>query len=78
MSDTIDWPHELSSLSDMALEEIMPAWQADGPHPTRDWPTYKWLCENGFSHLKWILETKHDMTLSSFFGFCLGMNDSEV
>lgn len=75
---TRDWPHDLSKLQEIALEEIMPQWEQEWTDPTRQWPTHEWLVDNGFSNLRWILEEKHDLTVPVFFSMIVGVKDEET
>jgi len=61
-----DWQHDLSALQDIG-EDILSKWRAENPNTPRDYPSVRWLSENGYSHLRWILKEKHDMGTPEFF-----------
>lgn len=61
-----DWGHDLTTLQDIG-EEILDHWRDDNPHSPRDYPSVRWLADNGYSHLRWILREKHDMGTPEFF-----------
>lgn len=61
-----DWDHDLTALQDIG-EEILDAWRNDNPHSPRNYPSARWLADNGYSNLRWILDEKHDMGLLDFF-----------
>ncbi len=70
MSHQRKWPHDLRDLQDFAKNEIMPAWEGCEPH--RDYPSIRWLRDNGFSHLRWVLSEKHNITVRQFFYLFVG------
>lgn len=61
-----DWPHDLDSLQNIG-EEILKTWQNQEPKSPRDYPTVRWLTNNGYSNLRWILRKKHNMGVKEFF-----------
>lgn len=61
-----DWPHNLKALQEIGLD-LLEEWKEEKPHTTRDYPTTRWLTNNGYSHLRWILSQKHDMRIDEFF-----------
>lgn len=61
-----DWRHDLASLQQIG-EEVLAKWQTQHPNSPRDYPAVRWLTENGYSHLRWILREKHDMGTPEFF-----------
>lgn len=61
-----DWAHDLKTLQKIG-EEILDDWRTQNPHSPRDYPTVRWLNDNGCSHLRWILREKHDMGTREFF-----------
>lgn len=61
-----DWSHDLSKLQETG-EEILEVWNNDHPNSPRDYPTVRWLEDNGYTHLRWILSKKHDMGVPEFF-----------
>jgi len=61
-----DWPHQLTALQTIG-EEIIERWEEQNPDSPRDFPTQQWLIDNGYAHLRWILNTKHDMGVLEFF-----------
>ena len=61
-----DWSHDLSALQDIG-EEILEQWRTQNPNSPRDYPTVRWLTNNGYSHLRWVLREKHDMGTPEFF-----------
>ena len=78
MSSQRDWPHDLSRLQEIARDEIMEEWRADVTRHDRDWPTVEWLVNNGYSHLRWIVEQKHDMTIPVFFAMIVGAGGDDT
>ena len=61
-----NWSHDLASLQEVG-EEILEEWRTDHPQSPRDYPPVRWLTDNGYSHLRWILYEKHDMGIPEFF-----------
>lgn len=61
-----DWPHDLSALQEIG-EEALETWRNQHPQSPRDYPAVRWLDNNGYSHLRWILSEKHDMGVPEFF-----------
>ncbi|WP_138004590.1 tyrosine-type recombinase/integrase [Halalkalirubrum salinum] len=61
-----DWCHDLSELQKIG-EEILENWKDQHPKSPRDYPTVKWLDDNGYSHLRWVLSEKHSMGVPEFF-----------
>ena len=61
-----DWSHDLSELQNTG-KEILDHWRNDDPCSPRDFPSSRWLTNNGYAHLRWILKEKHDMGLEEFF-----------
>ncbi len=61
-----DWSHSLTALQEIG-EEILEEWRNDNPHSPRHYPAVRWLTDNGYSHLRWILRTKHNMGTPEFF-----------
>lgn len=61
-----DWPHDLKVLQEIGLE-LLEEWKEEKPYTNRDYPTTRWLSNNGYSHLRWILAEKHDMGVDEFF-----------
>lgn len=73
-----DWPHDIEQLRDIARDEIIPRWKEDDDRdPTRDWPTHQWLIDNGYSHLRYILEQNHNMSVPDFFRFVVPHDDED-
>lgn len=61
-----DWCHELSAVQKVG-KEILEDWRNQCPNSPRDYPTARWLTDNGYSHLRWVLSQKHDMGTPEFF-----------
>lgn len=61
-----NWPHDLDKLQDYG-EEILEEWKSQNPQSPRDYPAVRWLKENGYIHLRWVLGKKHDMGTPEFF-----------
>jgi site-specific recombinase XerD len=61
-----DWSHDLTDLQEIG-EEILERWRDQNPNSPRDYPTVRWLTDNGFSHLRWVLREKHEMGTPEFF-----------
>ena len=61
-----DWSHDLSALQEVG-EEALVAWRNQHPQSPRDYPAVRWLDNNGYSHLRWLLSEKHDMGVQEFF-----------
>ena len=61
-----DWSHSLTALQEIG-EEILEEWRNQNPNSPRDYPAVRWLTDNGYSHLRWVLREKHDMGTPEFF-----------
>ena len=61
-----DWSHDLTTLQGIG-EEILEEWNDQNPQTPRDYPTARWLTDNGYSHLRWVLSEKHNMGTCEFF-----------
>jgi site-specific recombinase XerC len=61
-----DWSHDLVVLQDIG-EELLAEWRDQEPQSHRDYPTVRWLTDNGYSHLRWVLREKHEMGIPEFF-----------
>lgn len=61
-----NWSHDLSSLQEVG-EEALESWRNEHPQSPRDYPAVRWLDDNGYTHLRWILSKKHDMGVPEFF-----------
>lgn len=61
-----NWSHDLASLQEVG-EEILKEWRNQEPQSPRDYPAVRWLTNNGYSHLRWILKKKHDTRTREFF-----------
>jgi integrase len=61
-----DWTHDLDVLQDIG-EEILEEWRNQNPNSPRDYPAVRWLNDNGYSHLRWVLREKHEMGTPEFF-----------
>lgn len=61
-----DWSHDLTALQEIG-EEILEKWRNQNPNSPRDYPAVRWLTDNGYSHLRWVLREKHDMGTPEFF-----------
>jgi site-specific recombinase XerD len=61
-----DWAHDLTALQEIG-EDLLDDWRTQNPHSPRDYPAVRWLNENGYSHIRWILREKHDMGTQEFF-----------
>jgi len=55
-----DWKHDLNSLQKYG-QKLVEEWENQNPNSPRDYPTVRWLTKNGYSHLRYILQEKHDM-----------------
>jgi len=74
--DYRDWSHDLSALQEIG-EELLEEWRAQEPRSARAYPSARWLTENGYSHLRWVLSEKHDMGTPEFFMLFTSSNKSE-
>ena len=61
-----DWSHSLTALQELG-EEILEEWRNQNPNSPRDYPAVRWLTDNGYSHLRWVLREKHDMGTPEYF-----------
>jgi len=61
-----NWSHDLATLQEIG-EELLEEWRTDHPQSPRDYPAVRWLSDNGYSHLRWVLREKHDMGTPEFF-----------
>ncbi len=61
-----NWSHELNALQEIG-EEALEQWRNEHPNSSRDYPPVRWLTNNGYSHLRWILREKHGMGTPEFF-----------
>ncbi|MFP9191366.1 tyrosine-type recombinase/integrase [Natrialbaceae archaeon A-CW1-1] len=60
------WSHDLAALQEIG-EELLEQWRTENLHSPRDYPAVRWLTDNGYSHLRWVLREKHDMGTPEFF-----------
>lgn len=74
MTEQRDWLHDLECLRDMVYEEILPKWRSSEHNSRRDYPSTRWLNENGYSNLRWILKNKHDLRHKEFFELILNLD----
>lgn len=68
----------MKHLQEIALTEIIPEWEEDVCRPDRNWPSHEWLVDNGYAHLRWILEEKHDTRVPEFFSLIAGRKAEET
>ncbi|MFC6721586.1 hypothetical protein [Halobacteriaceae bacterium SHR40] len=61
-----DWNHDLAALQAIG-KELLDEWEDQDPHTPQDYPPVRWLTDNGYAHLRWILREKHDMGTPEFF-----------
>ncbi|SEW00708.1 hypothetical protein [Halobacterium jilantaiense] len=61
-----NWTHNLESLQEIG-DDILHDWRNQKPKSPRDYPAVRWLNDNGYSHLRWVLREKHDMGTREFF-----------
>jgi len=71
-----DWDHDLNSLQKVG-EEIIEEWELEHAQSPRDYPPVRWLTDNGYSHLRWVLREKHDMGTPEFFVLLTSSGGSE-
>jgi integrase len=69
------WPKTLEGLVDMARDEIMEEFNEQNDDPTKNYPDTAMLDDMGYSHLRWRLSKKHDMTVKTFFTTLVGVTD---
>lgn len=71
-----DWSHDLTNLQELG-EELLEEWRTDRSQSPRDYPAVRWLSDNGYSHLRWVLREKHDMGTPEFFILLTSAGGSE-
>jgi len=71
-----DWSHDLATLQEIG-EELLEEWRTEHPQSPRDFPAVRWLADNGYSHLRWVLREKHDMGTPEFFILLTSAGGSE-
>ena len=71
-----DWSHDLAALQEIG-EDLLKEWRTENSQSPRDYPAARWLTENGYSHLRWILREKHDMGTPEFFILLTSAGGSE-
>ncbi|WP_435345735.1 hypothetical protein [Haloarchaeobius sp. HRN-SO-5] len=71
-----DWSHDLATLQEIG-EELLEEWRTNHQQSPRDYPAVRWLTDNGYSHLRWVLREKHDMGTPEFFILLTSAGGSE-
>jgi len=61
-----DWSHDLDSLQEIG-KEALKKWRTENLQSPRDYPGVRWLADNGYSNIRWILREKHEMGTPEFF-----------
>ncbi|NUC72998.1 hypothetical protein HTZ84_11865 [Haloterrigena sp. SYSU A558-1] len=71
-----NWSHDLAALQEIG-EELLEEWRTEIPQSPRDYPAVRWLTDNGYSHLRWVLREKHNMGTPEFFILLTSAGGSE-